>query len=83
MEFLSSLEVKKVLAQVSLDDPIISAFDSDRIKKVMQTMDHKEDEVLEHNMIDKSIERALKKIKNGEMTEDYSKAFKEWLDSLV
>jgi len=80
--FLQSLNSKEVLAQVSLSDPIMTAFNGDRIQKVMDTMGHEEGEYIEHKMIDQSIERAMRKIKEGELDGGFSEGLREWMESL-
>jgi len=80
LEFLKSLNAKEVLAHVSLSDPLMNAFNSDRIKEVLDTMGHEEDEYIEHKMINKSIERAMEKIKNDGLQEDSSEVLKEWMN---
>lgn len=50
---------------VSLEDKLMRLFSSDRIVKVMDTMGHKEGEVIQHKMITKSIERAQKKVEEN------------------
>ncbi|WP_068598224.1 preprotein translocase subunit SecA [Vaginella massiliensis] len=50
---------------VSLEDPLMRLFGSERIAKLMDRMGHKEGEVIEHSMITKSIERAQKKVEEN------------------
>jgi len=56
-KFIESLNSNEVLVHVSLSDPLLSAFNADRIKRIMDSMGHDEDEPIEHAMINKSIER--------------------------
>ncbi len=81
-KFLESLKVDSALVHLSLSDPILSIFDSDRIQELLVNMGHNEDEYIEHNMVNKSIERAMKKIKNGNLPEDSSRALKEWIEGI-
>ena len=48
---------------VSLEDNLMRLFGSDRMIKVMDKMNMDEDEVIQHSMITKSIERAQKRLK--------------------
>ncbi len=50
---------------VSLEDPLMRMFQSDRIAGVMDKMGHKDGEVIQHSMITKSIERAQKKVEEN------------------
>ena len=47
---------------VALDDDLMRLFGSDRIVKVMETLNMPEEEAIEHSMITKSIERAQTKV---------------------
>ncbi|MDR1810068.1 MAG: preprotein translocase subunit SecA [Prevotella sp.] len=50
---------------VSLEDNLMRLFASDRIARWMDRMGFKEGEVLEHNMLSKSVERAQKKVEEN------------------
>lgn len=50
---------------VSLEDGLMRKFGSERIAKVMDRFGYKEGEVIQHNMISKSIERAQKKVEEN------------------
>ncbi len=50
---------------VSLEDKLMRLFASDRISKIMDHMGFEEGEVIEHPMINKSIERAQKKVEEN------------------
>lgn len=50
---------------VSLEDDLMRLFSSDRIATIMDKMGFKEGEMIEHNMISKSIERAQKKVEEN------------------
>lgn len=50
---------------VSLEDNLMRLFGSERIAKLMDRMGLKEGEVIQHNMISKSIERAQKKVEEN------------------
>lgn len=81
-KFLESMNAKDVLAHVSLNDPLMSSFNSDRILKVMDKMGHNHDECIEHQMVNKSIERAMEKIKNGDLGEGRSRVLMEWMEGI-
>ena len=50
---------------VSLEDDLMRMFGSERIAKVMDFAGYKEGEVIQHNMVTKSIERAQKKVEEN------------------
>ncbi len=50
---------------VSLEDNLMRMFGSDRISKIMDRLGLEEGEVIQHNMITKSIERAQKKVEEN------------------
>jgi preprotein translocase subunit SecA len=50
---------------VSLEDDLMRLFASDRIAGLMDRLGFKEGEVLEHNMLSKSVERAQKKVEEN------------------
>jgi preprotein translocase subunit SecA len=50
---------------VSLEDDLMRLFASERIASLMDRMGFKEGEVLEHNMLSKSVERAQKKVEEN------------------
>jgi preprotein translocase subunit SecA len=50
---------------VSLEDDLMRLFGSDRIAPLMDRMGLKDDEVIQHSMISKSIERAQKKVEEN------------------
>lgn len=50
---------------VSLEDDLMRLFGSERIASLMDKMGHKDGEVLQHNMISKSIERAQRKVEEN------------------
>ena len=50
---------------VSLEDKLMRLFASDRISKIMDSMGFKDGEMIEHSMINKSIERAQKKVEEN------------------
>lgn len=50
---------------VSLEDNLMRLFHSERIAKVMDSMGHKDGEVIQHSMVTKSIERAQKKVEEN------------------
>ncbi|MDW8394552.1 MAG: preprotein translocase subunit SecA [Chitinophagales bacterium] len=50
---------------VSLEDDLMRLFGSDRIARIMDRLGYKEDEVIQHRMITRSIARAQKKVEEN------------------
>ena len=50
---------------ISLDDKLMRLFGSEKIAKLMDRMGYEEGEVIQHNMVSKSIERAQKKVEEN------------------
>ena len=50
---------------VSLEDPLMRMFQSERITKLMDRMGYSEGEVIQHSMVTKSIERAQKRVEEN------------------
>ncbi len=50
---------------VSLEDDLMRLFGSDRIAGLMDRFGHKEGDIIQHNMVTKSIERAQKKVEEN------------------
>lgn len=67
-----------VLVHSSLDDAFFQAFGGDRIKGLMSTLGMKENEFIEHKMIEKSIENAQEKIAKKVSMESQARSAKEW-----
>lgn len=52
---------------VSLEDDLMRLFASEKIAGLMDKLGFKEGEVLEHNMLSKSVERAQKKVEGKQL----------------
>ncbi|MDR0558595.1 MAG: preprotein translocase subunit SecA [Prevotellaceae bacterium] len=50
---------------VSLEDKLMRLFGSERLARIMDTLGLKEDEVIQHSMISRSIERAQRKVEEN------------------
>lgn len=68
---------------VSLNDPIMKLFGSERIKKVMESMGTGPNECIEHSMITKSIERAQKKLEESARNAFDKNSQEEWFKTNV
>ena len=80
--FLDQAQPKSVLFLNALDDPIFKSLGmSERITNLMDRMGMKPGERIEHNMINKSIQRAQLKFKE-KSTSDLPQDVKDWLDTV-
>ena len=79
---LKSLHASEIIAHVSLSDPLLSQFNAERIRSVLDEMGHREEEYINHKMIDKSIERAMVKIKNRSLKEKFPAKLQQWIDGI-
>lgn len=65
-KILFNREVKELKILVALDEPMMKSFDeSGRLQKMMTQLGMKADEVIEHRMVSKAIERAQKKLEES------------------
>lgn len=68
-----------VVFNIGLDEPLMTMFGSERIQNMMRTMGTKEDEVIEHALINRSIENAQKKLEKELTTpKDNRSSPEEW-----
>ena len=82
-KLLNSLKTNQVLVHVSLNDPLMAVFSGDRLLEMMNKMGVKEDEFIEHPMINKSIERAMEKIKNSDIRGDDYGELTNWIEGIT
>lgn len=63
----------------SMDSPFFELFGSSRIKEIMVRMGVKQNEKIQHQMIDKSIERAQEKLEKHATNPDIFTSFEDWI----
>jgi hypothetical protein len=68
----------KISFCLSLEDPVFEALGVDRIKPLMESLGMKDDECIEHPMVDKAITNAMEKINKSLITERKAHSEKEW-----
>ncbi|MCX6311294.1 MAG: hypothetical protein NT084_06605 [Bacteroidetes bacterium] len=79
-EKLSELGISlPIIAFASLDDALLQRFGSEKAKGLMLSMGMKAEEVIEHSMIEKSIEKAQSKIAKKVFTESKTNSAEDWL----
>lgn len=82
IDFFKETTVEKVVFYVGLDEPLIKLFGADRIIELLKRIGTNDDEPLSHEMIDKSIERAQKKLENRQFDHvDITSSQEDWMEA--
>ena len=68
-----------VTAYCALDDAFMLRFGGERMSELMKSMGIKENELIEHAIIEKSIEKAQEKFTNKTLTDSKTNSPEEWL----
>ncbi len=79
-ELYRKLNLKRVTVYSSLEEPLFKRFGSDKIIQLMLQLGMKEDEVIEHRMISKSIRDAQEKIEKKVLIEQTARSQEGWLE---
>lgn len=77
--FFEKLGLQSVIIFSALTEPLFKHFGADKIINVMKQLGMKEDEVIEHNMITKSIRNAQEKIEKKVMVEQSAHSQQDWM----
>lgn len=72
----------KVQYYISLEDNLMTLFQSERIAGLMDKMGHKEGESIQHSMVTKSIRRAQKKVEDNNFNSRQSLYHYDWVMDL-
>jgi hypothetical protein len=78
LDGVSKLKVQRVRFFVGLDEPLMRAFGGDRIIGLMTQLGMKPDEVIQHPMVDRSIENAQKKLEKAAKNALSTRSVEEW-----
>ena len=79
-EFVQHWEQKNILVYSAMDEPLFKHFGSDKIIPMMKLMGMKEIEVIEHNMVSKSIIKGQQKIEEQVSMEQSASSQAEWME---
>ena len=79
-ELYHKMGLKKAVVFSSLKEPLFQRFGADKIIQVMQQLGMKEDEVIEHGMVSKAIQRAQDKIEKKVLIERSAHSQHDWLE---
>lgn len=78
-ELYSRMGLKTVQVFSSLKEPLFQRFGGEKIIEVMKRLGVKDDEIIEHNMISKAIQRAQGKIEKQVLIEQSAHSQDDWL----
>ena len=83
IELIKNWDSKKIIVFSALDEPLFKHFGSDKIIPMMKMMGMKEDEVIEHNMISKSIISGQEKIAKQVTLEQSASSQAGWMEKNI
>ncbi|MBK8557694.1 MAG: hypothetical protein IPL65_18980 [Lewinellaceae bacterium] len=72
-------KASKIYVLSAMDEAFFKQFGGDRTIELMQKMKMREDEVIEHRLISKSIERAQQKLEEKTVFDGASNSAEEWI----
>lgn len=75
-----NLNPTQVIVLSSLNEPLFEIFGSDEIIRMMKSLGMKEDEMIEHPMISKSIVKAQRKFEQKIIYENSANSSREWFE---
>lgn len=79
LELIKNWNSKKIIVYSALDEPLFKHFGSDKIIPMMKMMGMKEDEVIEHSMVTKSIIKGQEKIAEQVSFEHSASSQGDWM----
>jgi hypothetical protein len=79
-ELYRKLNLTAVTVYSALEEPLFKRFGSDKIIQLMRQLGMKEDEVIEHRMVSKSIRDAQEKIEKKLLIEQTTRSQEQWLE---
>lgn len=75
---LVQLNARTINFHISLEDELLKYFGSEKIVQILEKMGFKDDEIIEHNMISRSIQNAQKKIDEQVQLPTNTRNIKDW-----
>lgn len=79
LELIKNWDAEKIIVFSAMDEPLFRHFGSDKLIPLMKMMGMKEDEVIEHSMVSKSIIRGQEKIAEQVALEQTAASQEEWM----
>ena len=79
IDLIKNWQSEKIVVYSALDEPLFKHFGSDKIIPIMKMLGMKEEEVIEHNMVSKSIIKGQEKIAEQVTLEQSAASQVEWM----
>ncbi len=79
MDLIKNWHAEKIIVFSAMDEPLFKHFGSDKLIPLMKMMGMKEDEVIEHSMVSKSIIKGQGKIAQQVTMEQSSASQEDWM----
>lgn len=79
LELIQNWDSKQIMVFSALDEPLFRHFGSDKLIPLMKMLGMKEDEVIEHPMVTKSIIRGQEKIAEQVTLEQSANSQEDWM----
>ncbi len=79
LDLIKNWGADKIIVYSALDEPLFKHFGSDKLIPIMKMMGMKEEEVIEHNMVTKSIIKGQEKIAEQVSFEQSANSQAEWM----
>jgi hypothetical protein len=79
LDLIRNWNTEKVIVYSALDEPLFKHFGSEKLLPLMKMMGMKEDEVIEHSMVTKSIIKGQEKIAEQVSMEQSAVSQEEWM----
>ena len=79
IELIKNWQAEKIIVYSAMDEPLFKHFGSDKLIPLMKMLGMKEDEVIEHSMVSKSIIKGQEKIAQQVTFEQSAVSQEEWM----
>ena len=79
LELIKNWDAEKIIVYSAIDEPLFKHFGSEKLIPLMKMMGMKEDEVIEHSMVSKSIIKGQEKIAQQVTLEQSAASQEEWM----
>lgn len=83
LELIKDWAAKKIVVYSAMDEPLFKHFGSGKLLPVMKMLGMKEDEVIEHSMVSKSIIKGQEKIAAQISLEQSANSQAEWMEKNI
>ncbi|MEO6253418.1 MAG: hypothetical protein ABIO79_08945 [Ferruginibacter sp.] len=79
MELITNWDAEKIIVYSAMDEPLFKHFGSEKLIPLMKMLGMKENEVIEHNMVSKSIIKGQEKIAEQVSIEQSANSQEDWM----